>query len=179
MAIFLSSSQSSTLEPIRKNRWIIQFTTVPNSPNGSERLAFCAHTAAQPQKTYNATEHHRLNERFYSAGKVTWNQIPMSFYDFIQGEDSVGNVLWNWSTSIYNPVTGQMFFKTQYMTSATLAMLDPAGGVVRAWNLFYCWPSEINWNDLSSEDDAPAEVNLTLHYDYAVKATDIDTSPSA
>lgn len=177
MAIFLSSSQSSTLEPLRKNRWVMQFTTVPGSANGPERLAFCAHTATQPQQTYNTTEHHRLNERFYTAGKVTWNQISATFYDFIEGPDSAGEILWNWSNSIYNPITGQMFFKKQYMTSATLALLDPAGGVIRAWNLFYIWPSDVNWGDLSSEDDGPAEVAVTFHYDYAVKSTDVDTTP--
>ena len=179
MAIYLSSSQSSTLEPLRKNRFVISFTTVPGnvSSNGPERLAFCAHTSARPQITFNEVMQHRLNEQFYVAGKPTWNALPMSFYDFIQGTDSISHILWEWSNSVYNPVTGQMFFKTQYMTSATLAMLDPSGGVVQVWNLFYIWPQDVNWNDLSSEDDGPSEVNVTFRYDYAVKGTDVDTSP--
>lgn len=179
MALFLSSSQSSTLEPLRKNRWILQFTTVPGnvSGRGTERLAFCAHTAARPSVSFSEVESHRLNERFYTAGKPTWNSIPVAFYDFIQGPDSVSHILWEWATSVYNPVTGQMFFKTQYSSSATLAMLDPAGGVVQVWNLFYCWPQEVNWNDLSAADDALAEVNMTLRFDYAVKGTDVNTTP--
>jgi hypothetical protein len=179
MAIYLSSSQSSTLEPLRKNRWVMQFTNVPPGviANAPERLTFCALTATKPQMTFNAVEQHRLNERFWVAGKVSWNDLAMTFYDFIQGQDTVSNILWNWATTIYNPITGQMFFKTQYMTSATLAMLDPAGGVVQMWNLFYVWPMDINYGDLSASDDAVCEVSATFKYDYSVKGTDVDTSP--
>lgn len=159
----------------------MQFTTIPGAigatPN--ERLSFVAHTAARPQITYNEVENQRLNERFYVAGKPTWSSLPMSFYDLIQGDQSASQILWDWSNSVYNPVTGQMFFKTQYTTSATLAMLDPAGGVIQVWNLFYVWPQDVNWNDLSTEDDGLAEVNVTFRYDYAVKGTDVDTSPGA
>ena len=179
MAIQLSSAQSSRLEPLRQNRWVLQFTAVPGnvSGEGSERLAFAAHTASQPSISFEESEAHRLNERFYYAGKPTWETIEVSFYDYIQGQNSAGHILWEWATSVYNPVTGQMFFKSQYSTSATLAMLDPAGGVTRAWNLFYAWPQTVNWNDLDASSDELVDVALTLRFDYAVKATDINTSP--
>ena len=176
MSIYVSSSISNTLEPIRKNRWVITFTSIPGSTETDE-LSFAAHTAAQPQFTFTAGEHHRINERVYTAGKITYNQIPISFYDFIRGDKSAGEILYNWANTIYNPITGQMSFKSQYSTSATLALLDPAGGIVRMWNLFYCWPSEVNWNDLSSEDDGLVDVSCTLHYDYAIKGADVDTAP--
>ena len=177
MAVYISSSKSNTLEPLRKNRWVISFTNVPGSGKNDE-LSFAAHTAAQPQITFNAVEQHRMNERTYVAGKPTYNQIPLGFYDFIRGDNSAGDILYNWANSIYNPITGQMFFKSQYTTSATIGLLDPSGGVVRLWNLFYCWISEINFNDLSSEDDALTDVTCTLHYDYAIKASDVNTDPN-
>ena len=182
MALFLSSSQSSTLEPIRQNRWIMQFTRVPGNLNssGPEKLAFAAHTASQPTLGMSAQETHRLNERFYTAGKPEWQEISVSFYDFINGVNSAGHVLWEWATSIYNPVTGQMFFKSQYTTSATLALLDPAGGVIRVWNLFYCFPTEVNWGgtlDASAEEISSVEVNF--RYDYAVKGSDVNTAPDS
>jgi len=180
MAVYLSSTQSSTLEPLKKNRWILQFTSVPGNVDGkgSERLAFAAHTSNQPHIAFGEVETHRLNERFYIAGKPTWDPLEMTFYDFIQGPDSVGHILWEWSSSVYNPVTGQFFFKTQYSTSATLAMLDPSGGVVRVWNLFYIWPQSVNWNELSAEEEAVVDVNVSFRFDYAVKGTDVNTSPS-
>ena len=176
MALALSSTKSSTLEPMRKNRWVMQFTDTPGTGSGiPEDLAFAAHTAARPTITYNVIEYQRLNERFYYAGKPTWSELPMTFFDFIQGPGSVSQILWDWSNTVYNPITGAMGFKNDYKTSGTLAMLDPAGGIVQVWNLFYIWPFTVNWGDLSADDDALAEVSVTFRYDYAVKATDIQT----
>jgi len=175
MSLVLSSTQSSTLEPLRKNRWVLQFTTVPGGGEASN-LAFCAHTARRPSITYNVQESQRLNERFYTAGKPTWSELPMTFYDYIQGEKSVSQTLWNWNLAIYNPVTGAMGFKKDYATSATLGMLDPSGGIAQVWNMFYIWPYTIDWQELSSEDDGFSEVACTFRYDFAINASNIDTS---
>jgi hypothetical protein len=180
MALFLSSSQSSILEPIRQNRWIMQFTRVPGNINGEgpSSLAFAAYSASQPTLNVAAQETHRLNERFYTAGKPEWDEITVEFYDYINGVNSAGHVMWQWASSVYNPVTGQMFFKSQYSTSATLALLDPAGGVIRVWNLFYCFPTSVNWGEsLSSDSEDISSVSVNFRYDYAVKGTDVDTSP--
>jgi hypothetical protein len=180
MALFLTSSQSSTLEPLRSNRWIMQFTTVPGAvQEANERLAFMAHSASRPNLSFESSEHHRLNERFYTAGKPEWSEISVEFYDFIQGEKSVSHILWQWANQIYNPVSGQMGFKNQYQTSSTLAMLDPQGGIVQVWNLFYIWPMEVNWNELSADSSDILNVSVTFRYDYAVKGTDVDTTPTA
>ena len=177
MAIYMTSSLSSTLEPKRKNRWVMQFASIPGNESKEEPLAFVAHTASRPSWSFTETEHQRLNERYYIAGKPTFNNLAMSFYDFIRGDDSAGSILNNWAKMIYNPLTGQMFFKKEYSTSATLAMLDPSGGIVEVWSLFYIWPQEVNYNDLSSEDDGPAEVNATFRYDFAVRSAETDTTP--
>jgi hypothetical protein len=156
----------------------MQFTTVPGSTTGPDRLAFCAHTCQRPTQTYNVTEYQRLNERFYMAGKVTWSELRMTFFDFMEGPNSVSSILYTWSNVIYNPVTGQMGFKKDYATSATLAMLDPAGGIVQTWNLFYIWPFTLNFGELTADDDGLVEVAATFRYDFAIKGTDISSPAS-
>jgi hypothetical protein len=177
MALVLSSSQSSTFEPFRKNRWVMQFTSIPGDIQGApETLAFVAHTAVRPSITFNQVEYQRLNERFYVAGKPAWNEIPMTFFDFVKGPDnkpSASEILWGWSNEVYSPITGAMGFKRDYAVSGTLALLDPAGGVSQVWNLFYCWPANVDWGDLSADDDGISEVSLTVRYDYAVKASEL------
>lgn len=155
----------------------MSFTSIPGGGDAGN-LTFCAHTCNRPQITYNQTEIQRLNERFYTAGKPTWNELTMSFYDYIQGPNSVSEILWNWNQTIYSPITGAMGFKVEYSTSGTLAMLDPAGGVVQVWNLFYIWPHTITYNELSADSDNPMEVGATFRYDYGVKGTDINTTPT-
>ncbi|RLD64533.1 MAG: hypothetical protein DRJ01_00435 [Bacteroidetes bacterium] len=177
MAISLTTSKSSTLEPLKKNRFVMQFTAVPGGGDPSE-LAFAMHTATVPNITFNPTEAQRLNERFWTAGKPTYNDLAATFYDYIAGSKSSGQILYDWSQSIYNPITGQMYFKTQYSTSATMAQLDPAGGVVRLWNLYYVWPTNVSWGDaFSYDDDTISECSVTFKYDYTIKGNDEDTTP--
>lgn len=178
MPIMLSSSESSTLEPKRKHRWVLQLNTVPGGGDAG-RIAFCAHTGRRPAIAYNVTELQRLNERFYMAGKPTWTEMPMSFYDYMEGSNSVSQILYSWSTSIYDPITGAMGFKEAYKANGTLAMLDPAGGVAEIWNLFYLWPYSIDWGELSSEDDGIAEVSAVFRYDFAIKGSDISRAAPA
>jgi len=177
MAISLTTSKSSTLEPLKKNRFVMQFTAVPGGGDPSE-LAFAMHTATVPNITFNPTEAQRLNERFWTAGKPTYNDLAATFYDYIAGAKSSGQILYDWSQAIYNPITGQMYFKTQYSTSATMAQLDPAGGVVRLWNLYYVWPTNVSWGDaLTYDDDTISECSVTFKYDYTIKGNDEDTTP--
>jgi len=183
MALVLSSSESSTMEPVRKNRWVMQFKSIPgndSNSNAKDKLGFVAHTCSIPSVSFGQTEYHRINERFYNAGKPTFNELSMTFYDFIQGTNSASQILYNWLQKVYNPLTGQMGFKKQYSTSGTLAQLDPMGGVIRTWNLFYVWPASVDFGgSLSSEDDGFADISVTFRYDLAIKGVDIDTTPTA
>jgi hypothetical protein len=177
MALVLSSAQSSVLEPHRKNRWIIQFSSIPGGGN-AEELAFVAHTSTIPGISFTETEYPRLNEKFYVAGKPTWDSLSMTFYDFINGDKSSGDILYNWSQRIYNPITGQMGFKKQYTTTATLAQLDPAGGVARLWNIFYIWPSSVKFGEgVDYGADDINECNVTFRYDFSIKGIDNNTTP--
>lgn len=179
----LTNLMSHIYEPKRQNRWVLSITisdAVKNLASGGdadlntmgEELAFAAHTASRPQITYDQTELHRQNERFYVAGKPTWNEIEMEFYDYITGDKSAASILWNWANAIYNPLTGAMGYKYAYSTTATLSLLGPDGEVVESWGLFYLWPANVNWNSLSSESSDVMNVSVTFRYDYAVMASE-------
>lgn len=185
--ITLTSSQSSKAEPFRGHRWIIQFSfpstfTAFGSGDISTRvddLAFCAHTSTVPSISFNNTEMHRLNEKFKSAGKPSFNDLSMSFYDFISkdgtiapssGENQAGRILYNWSKAIYDPNTGEMGYKVEYAANAALAQLDPRGNIVRTWNIFYIWPISVEFGGgLSYESDSPLDVTCNFVYDYATQ----------
>jgi len=176
MALSLSMTDSSIREPLVQNRFIFSFTAVPGSTGQEDSLAFACKSASTPEITFNNLEHYRLNERFRMAGRPSWNDISLTFMDFIgtSTNNSAGEILNSWATAMYNPITGQMTYKQQYSTSATLAQLDPLGNVIRLWNLFYAWPMTVNFGgDLSSESDAPVEITTTIAYDYAIKGVDL------
>lgn len=180
MGLKISDSRSFKLEPMRKNRFIFQFTSVPgNVANIAEGLTFVCKSADVPTITFETTETKRIHESFKTAGMVSWNDLNVTFNDFIrnsslsQGEIAAGDALYNWCSMIYNPLTGQMGYKTQYATSATEAQFGPAGNIVRAWNIFGIFPKSVNFGGtLSYEDAGATEVQATFVYDIAIKIED-------
>lgn len=181
MALTLSDSKSYTMEALRKNRWVLQFSSIPGTTGKEEELAFVAHTANAPTLTFTASEYKRMNETFYAAGRPTWNELSMTFFDFIRSANGVsaGDILYEWSKKIYNPLTGQMGYKSQFATSATFAQLDPAGAVIRAWNLFHVWPTSINFGDgFSADAEDLVDITVTFKYDLAIKIADASNSSS-
>lgn len=180
MAIKISDSKSFKMQPLKKNNWIFQFSAIPGNKEQQEALAFVAKTCNAPVLTFADTTINRMNEQFKFAGNPTWSDINCTFYDFIRksGEEhSAGDILYDWACMIYNPLTGQMGYKTQYATSASLAQTDPAGNIIRCWNLFGIYPSNIDWGaglDYSSGD--ACEITATFKYDLAVKVSDSQTS---
>lgn len=169
----LTNSMSNKYEPLRQNRWIMTFlppSAIPEvGPLDLEELSFAAHTSNRPTLSFEESEMHRMNERFYVAGKPTWNELSMGFYDLIRGDKSASNIMWKWSNMVYNPITGAMNYKTSYSTHGTLSLLDPAGNVAETWSLFHLWPREIVWNELDSASSEVMNVNVTFRYDYAVR----------
>ena len=184
MALKISDSRSFKLQPMKKNNWVFQFSAIPgNDSYQNEALAFVAKTCNAPAITFGDLDINRMNERYRFIGTPQWNEINCSFYDFIRNADSsqnelsAGDILYNWLCMEYNPLTGQMGYKTQYATSATLAQLDPAGNIIRAWNMFGIFPSNVNFGEgLDYGSGEASEVSATFKYDLAIKISDSKTA---
>lgn len=184
MGLKISDSRSFKLEPMRKNRFLFQFSSVPGNNAGLEEgLAFVAKSASVPTISFEKTTTKRIHEGFNTAGMVSWNDLNVVFNDFIRNStDSVkevaaGDAMYNWCSMIYNPLTGQMGYKTQYATSATEAQFDPAGNIIRAWNIFGIFPTSVDFGGTLSYDDAGAtEITCTYAYDLAIKVEDSKTA---
>lgn len=188
MALKISDSRSFKLEPMRKNRFLFQFSSIPGpSNNGKEEdLAFIAKSADVPAITFEKTSAKRIHETFNTAGMISWNDLNVVFNDFIsppsennnaQTVPSAGDMLYNWSKMIYDPLTGQMGYKTSYSTSATEAQFDPQGKIIRAWNIFGIFPTSVNFGGtLSYEDAGATEISCTFTYDLAIKVGNTQSS---
>ena len=183
MVLNLLDEASRFVEPKRKDRWFLAFSDIPieGAGGGSEKennLAFCAQTAARPSVTFNVVETRRLNDRFYWSGAPTWNELSTTFYDYINGPNSVSQILWKWKDKLHYSITGQMGFKRNYSsTSAMLALLTPEGEMAEKWFLFNIFPITIDGGDLSSEDDGVAMVSATWRYDYAIHEDETVETP--
>jgi len=177
MALKLTDSRSSMLEPFKKNRFIFQVEgktgLVNDVGTGWENLAFVCHTVSVPTLAYGEIAMNRLNDTFFAAGKVQFTELNASFYDYVVGANSAGQLLYNWGESIYNLTTGQSSYKVDYTRNAVVAQLDPKGAVARLWNIFHMWPKNITFGEsLTAADDAVCEVTASFRFDYAIKSPD-------
>ena len=185
MSLVLSDSRSPIMEPVKKNRWLMQFnfsqTTKLIEADALEDLSFVAVSAVAPAISFAANEYARLNERFYTAGKPQWSELPMTFYDFINAEKSAAASLYKWMTAIYDPLTGAMKYKKDFYATGTLAQLDPGGSPVRIWNLYYMWPISVNFGDgLEASSEDVSLISATFRYDFALKQNEsLSSTPSA
>ncbi len=172
MAIVISNAEHSFREPKRKNRWILKFDRIPNHPSGTEPLAIDIVSANRPNVSVDPVELHRLNERFWFAGKPSFDPISCDFYDFDKGKNSAAQILYSWFTAIYNPLTGGQGYAITYKTNATLVMLGPDGKIIEVWDLFGCFPESVDWQDLSYEGSDVNHVVASIRYDYAMMQVD-------
>ena len=181
MTLNILDEASRFVEPKRKDRWFLAFNDIPTDGRSQKQndLAFVAATAARPAITFNQVETHRLNDKFYWAGKPTWNELPTTFYDLIYEANSATQIIWKWKDKVHYPITGQMGFKRNYTASSgMLALLSPEGEIAEKWFLFNVWPASVDHGDLSSEDDGVAMVTVTWRYDYAIHEDEELATPS-
>lgn len=188
MASILSISNVFLKEQKRKNRWTLRFTGVPvfndpdqandnfiptsaniriMSPQEITNLELSLYTASRPSLTIGEVEFHRLNEKYYyPAGKAEYSAMEVSFYDTIGL--NAGKYMYGWFRAVFDFKSGAVGYKKSFVAEGLLSMLDPKGAIIEQWRLINCWPTNINFNDLSYEDTGAAMVNTTIRYDRAL-----------
>ena len=64
--------------------------------------------------------------------------------------------------------TGRDGYSDFYKKDVTFNLLGPVGDVVEEWKLKGCYIQSANFGDLDFATSDPAEISLTLKYDYAI-----------
>ena len=73
-----------------------------------------------------------------------------------------------WVRLGHESVTGRDGYSDFYKKDITINVLGPVGDKVEEWTLKGAFITAANFNDLAWESNDPAEVTLTLRYDYAI-----------
>jgi len=144
-------------EPKRKNRWVFAIEGID---------AFLMKTASRP--TYNTQETTLgfINSTRYLAGKTTFDTIQVTIYDPIAPSGS--QQVMEWIRTHFESVSGRAGYADFYKRDCQLKMLDPVGTVVELWDIKGAFLTNVSYNDLSYDDDAPQEINMTLRFDNCV-----------
>lgn len=70
-----------------------------------------------------------------------------------------------WMEQVHDPATGAIGYASEYKKSATLQLIDVHGDVKRQVTAKGCWPSGLQFTELSYESDDIVKITMTLQVD--------------
>jgi len=176
MTVPLASDQSSptqgVLMPKLKYRFRVVFenlgVSTPRTELTKQVISFTRPTVNFPEievPVYNST--------IYLAGKYNWEAVTCELRD-----DAGGNV----SKLVGEQLQKQLDFVEQasaasgidYKFTTRCEILDGGNGafapnVLETWELYGCYLSTVNYNDLNYGESAAVTVSMTLRYDNAIQ----------
>ena len=144
-------------EPKRKNRWVFAIEGID---------AFLMKTASRPTFNTQETTLGFINSTRYLAGKTTFDTIQVTIYDPIAPSGS--QQVMEWIRTHFESVSGRAGYADFYKRDCQLKMLDPVGTVVELWDIKGAFLTNVSYNDLSYDDDAPQEISMILRFDNCV-----------
>jgi|TARA_B110000285_G_C15048279_1_gene575571 hypothetical protein len=176
MTVPLASDQSSStqglLMPKLKYRFRTMFenfgVSTPRTELTKQVIDF-----ARPSVSFEEIPIELYNSRMYMAGKHTWEATTVNLRD-----DAGGNI----ARLVGEQLQKQYDFMEQSSASSGIdykfitrcEILDGGNGanepvVLETWELYGCYLTSVNYNDLAYSDSAPVTVTLNIRFDNAVQ----------
>ncbi len=156
-------------DPKRKFNFEVSITG-----QGSVIQNYYAKTVTKPSFTVNAAEHAYLNHTFYYPGRVTWNDVSVTFVDPGGGDSASGGLVSMLEGMGYNPpqnpADNTTISKSKSVTAlgdVNIRQLDEEGNILDEWVLLNAWLTEVNFGDLDYSSDDLVEITCTVKYDFA------------
>ena len=176
MTVPLASDQSAVsqglLMPKLKYRFRTVFENLGVSTPRTE-LTKQVMTFTRPSVSFDDMTIDLYNSRMRLAGKHTWDDVTVELRD-----DASGQV----AKLVGEQLQKQLDFMEQSSASSGIdykfvtrcEVLDGGNGaneptVLETWELYGCYLTTVNYNDLTYADSAPATVSLTIRFDNAVQ----------
>ncbi len=156
----LLTKMPTQYEPKRKNRWLLRF------PSDLGIQEWWLSSASRPSITQNETEIPFINTSTWVVGRFTWEAIDVVFRDAI-GPSSAQAIM-EWVRLQSESVTGRQGYAAGYKKNVELEMLDPTGVAIEKWLLEGSMLTNVNFGDLSMDDDGIAEITATIRMDRCI-----------
>lgn len=148
----------TAFQPKQKNSYVMYIDGIP---------AFMINKVEPPKFSDAVKKIDHINTYFNIRGKRTWDNVSITLYDPIV--PSAAQACMDWARLAYEAVTGRAGYQDWYKKDIVLNVLGPVGDVVSEWIYKGAFianmsPEGYEW----SNDGDPANVTLSLAYDYAV-----------
>ena len=176
MTVPLASDQSSNTQGLLMPKLKYRFRTVfENFGVSTPRTELTKQviTFARPSVSFEDITIDLYNSKMRLAGKHTWADTTVELRD-----DAGGNV----TKLVGEQLQKQLDFMEQSSASSGIdykfvtrcEVLDGGNGangpvVLETWELYGCFLTEVNYNDLAYSESAPATISCTIRFDNAVQ----------
>jgi hypothetical protein len=147
---------AKTYEPKRQFRWILEVDGLDS---------FVMQSTSRPKGNFGEVQMDWLNDRWWLAGKWTWDPMDLVLRDPIA--PSAAQKVMDWVRLCYEHETGRAGYAAFYKKDIVLKLLDGPGAVVERWVIKGAWLQNIDMGSLSYTEDAPTEITCTMRYDKA------------
>ena len=144
-------------EPKLKNRFIMNIDGID---------AYLIKAMNRPTIEADEVVLEHMNVTRYVKGKSRWQPIDITLYDPIV--PSAAQQVLEWVRLGHESVTGRDGYSDFYKKNITFNLVGPVGDIVEEWELVGTYIQSANFGDLAFDSSDPAEITLTLKYDYAV-----------
>ena len=144
-------------EPKVKNRFIMYVEGIP---------AYLIKAVARPQITFEEIALDHINVKRYVKGKGDWQLLNITLYDPIV--PSGAQAVMEWVRLHKESVTGRDGYSDFYKKDVTFNVLGPVGYKVEEWTLKGAFIKDANFGEMNWETNEPADITLSLRYDYAI-----------
>ena len=144
-------------EPKVKNRFIMYVEGIP---------AYLIKAVARPQITFEEIALDHINVKRYVKGKGDWQLLNITLFDAIV--PSGAQAVMEWVRLHKESVTGRDGYSDFYKKDVTFNVLGPVGDKVEEWTLKGAFIKDANFGEMNWETNEPADITLSLRYDYAI-----------
>ena len=144
-------------EPKLKNRFIMQIDGIN---------AYLIKTMNRPSIESEEVALPHMNVTRYVKGRTQWQPIDIVLYDPVV--PSGAQAVLEWIRLGHESVTGRDGYSDFYKKDVTFNLLGPVGDIVEEWRLVGTYIEQADFGEMDYASTDPAEITLTLKYDYAV-----------
>ena len=144
-------------EPKMQNRFIVEVGGIP---------AYVIKASGRPTITFEDIPMPHMNVVRHMKGRGDWQPITMTLYDPIV--PSAAQAIMEWVRLSHESVTGRDGYADFYKKELDIFSLGPVGDKVEQWTLKGAYISEANFGEMSFDNVAPTEIQVTMYYDYAI-----------
>jgi hypothetical protein len=147
----------TNFEPKMKNRFIMEIAGIPS---------YLIKAGNRPNIQFEPVTLEHINLKRKLKGKGEWQDLEITLYDPIV--PSGAQAVMEWVRTSHESLTGRDGYADFYKKDIDIYMLGPVGDKIENWKLKGAFILNAQFGELDWTSNDPAEITLTLAYDYAI-----------